>query len=123
MGSETGLLGLALHPQFASNGQFFVDYSSLSSGSLKSYIARYIVSSTNPDSAVKASATVFLSADQPYENHNGGKIAFGPDGHCVHRKLRGDGGSGNDPQNNGQSLTTVLGKDPEDRRQLLHDPL
>jgi glucose/arabinose dehydrogenase len=107
-GSETGLLGLAFHPQYAANGQFFVDYTSSSSGSLKSYIARYMVSPANPDSAVKTSETVFLSVDQPYENHNGGKIAFGPDGH-LYISL-GDGGSGNDPQNNGQSLATVLGK-------------
>ena len=107
-GSETGLLGLAFHPQYATNGQFFVDYTSSSSGSLKSYIARYIVSATNPDSAVKTSETIFLSVDQPYENHNGGKIAFGPDGYLY--ISFGDGGSGNDPQNNGQSLTTALGK-------------
>lgn len=107
-GSETGLLGLAFHPQYASNGQFFVNYTSSSSGTLRTYVARYSVSASDPDSAVKSSETVFLSQDQPYENHNGGKIAFGPDGFLY--ISFGDGGSGNDPQNNGQTLTTVLGK-------------
>lgn len=107
-GSETGLLGLAFHPQYATNGQLFVDYTSSSSGSLRSYIARYTVSATDPDSAVKSSGTVLLTVDQPYDNHNGGKIAFGPDGYLY--ISFGDGGSGNDPLNSGQTLTTVLGK-------------
>jgi glucose/arabinose dehydrogenase len=107
-GNETGLLGLAFHPQYASNGQFFVDYTSSSSGSLKSYIARYTVSATDPDSAVKSSGAVLLTVDQPFDNHNGGKIAFGPDGYLY--IALGDGGDGNDPGNNGQTLTTALGK-------------
>jgi glucose/arabinose dehydrogenase len=107
-GSEMGLLGLAFHPAYASNGQFYVDYTSSSSGSLKSYVARYTVSTTNPDSAVKASGVVLLSVDQPFENHNGGKIAFGPDGYLY--ISFGDGGSGNDPQNNGQNLSVLLAK-------------
>ncbi len=107
-GSETGLLGLAFHPNYATNGQFFINYTSSSSGALKTYVARYTVSASNPDSALATSETVFLSQDQPYENHNGGKIAFGPDGYLY--ISFGDGGSGNDPQNNGQTLTTVLGK-------------
>lgn len=107
-GAETGLLGLAFHPNYATNGQFFVDYTSSSSGSLRSYVARFSVSATDPDSAVRVSETIFLAVDQPYENHNGGKIAFGPDGYLYIGF--GDGGSGNDPHNNGQMLTTVLGK-------------
>lgn len=107
-GGETGLLGIAFHPQFASNRHFFVDYTSSSSGTLKSYIARYTVSATDPDSALKASGTDLLTVDQPYENHNGGKIAFGPDGFLY--IALGDGGSGNDPGNNGQTLSSPLGK-------------
>lgn len=107
-GNETGLLGLAFHPQFASNGQFFVDYTSSISGSLKSYIERYTVSATDPDSAVKTSGSILLTVDQPYDNHNGGKIVFGPDGYLYIGF--GDGGSGDDPYGNGQSLTTLLGK-------------
>jgi hypothetical protein len=107
-GGEMGLLGLAFHPSYSSNGQFFVDYTSSASGSLKSYVARYTVSSINPDSAVKASSTILLSVDQPYENHNGGKLAFGPD-RFLYISF-GDGGLANDPQNNGQTLSTLLGK-------------
>jgi glucose/arabinose dehydrogenase len=107
-GSETGLLGLAFHPQYASNGQFYVDYTSSSTGSLKSYVARYTVSATDPDSAVKTSGAVLLTVDQPYDNHNGGKLAFGPDGYLY--IALGDGGSGNDPGNNGQTLSSALGK-------------
>jgi hypothetical protein len=66
------------------------------------------VSSINPDSAVKASSTILLSVDQPYENHNGGKLAFGPD-RFLYISF-GDGGLANDPQNNGQTLSTLLGK-------------
>jgi glucose/arabinose dehydrogenase len=107
-GGETGLLGLAFHPLYASNGFFYVNYTSSRSGSLKSYVSRFSVSSSNPDSALKGSEVVLLTADQPYENHNGGKTAFGPDGYLY--IALGDGGSGNDPFNNGQSLTTLLGK-------------
>jgi len=107
-GGETGLLGLAFHPSYASNGFFYVDYTSSHSGSLKSYVSRFSVSTTNPDSAVKASEVIMLIADQPFENHNGGKVAFGPDGY-LYISL-GDGGSGNDPMNNGQTLSSPLGK-------------
>jgi glucose/arabinose dehydrogenase len=102
-GSEQGLLGLAFHPDFASNGRFFVDYTNLAGDTrVESYTA-----SSDPDSAVP-SATPILAVDQPYPNHNGGQIAFGPDG-FLYVGL-GDGGSGGDPQGNGQSLATLLGK-------------
>jgi len=106
-GSEVGLLGLAFHPSYATNGYFYVDYTSSSSGSLKSYIARYQVSSF-PDSAMKNSQVIFLEQSQPYSNHNGGKLAFGPDGYLY--ISFGDGGSGGDPQGNGQNRATLLGK-------------
>ena len=107
-GGETGLLGLAFHPSHASNGSFYVYYTSSRSDSLQSYVSRFRVSATDPDSAVRSSEVILLTADQPFENHNGGKIAFGPDGY-LYISL-GDGGSANDPLNNGQSLTTLLGK-------------
>jgi glucose/arabinose dehydrogenase len=107
-GGETGLLGLAFHPAYETNGLFFVNYTSSRSGSLKSHVSRFAVSATDPDSAVEESEVVLFTEDQPYENHNGGKLAFGPDG-LLYVSL-GDGGSGNDPGNNGQSRTTLLGK-------------
>ena len=107
-GSEVGLLGLAFHPSYTTNGYFYVDYTSSSSGSLKSYIARYQVSPTNPDSALKSSELIFLTVSQPFSNHNGGKVAFGPDGYLY--IAFGDGGSGGDPNGNGQNKTVLLGK-------------
>lgn len=107
-GSETGLLGLAFHPNYATNGFFFVNYTSSISGSLRSYIDRYQVSATNPDSAVRSSQFQILSLAQPYSNHNGGSIAFGPDGFLY--LGFGDGGSGNDPGNRAQNRAELLGK-------------
>ena len=102
-GSEQGLLGLAFHPQYATNGRFFIHYTDLAGDTR---LAAYQVSS-DPDSADPA-ATPILSVDQPFENHNGGQIAFGPDGYLY--MALGDGGSGGDPFGNGQSLATLLGK-------------
>jgi len=102
-GSEQGLLGLAFHPQYATNGRFYIHYTN-TAGDTR--LAAYHVSS-DPDSADPA-ATPLLSVDQPYSNHNGGQIAFGPDGYLY--MALGDGGSGGDPLGNGQSLTTLLGK-------------
>jgi len=107
-GGETGLLGLAFHPSYASNGSFYVCFTSTREGSLKSYVSRFSVSATNPDSAVKASELILLTVDQPFSNHNGGKVAFGPDGYLY--IALGDGGSGNDPQNYGQTRSSLLGK-------------
>ncbi len=101
---ERGLLGLAFHPQYAANGYFFVDYTNAAGNTV---VARYRVSG-NPDVADPASATVVLSQPQPFTNHNGGEIAFGPDGYLY--VALGDGGSGGDPQDNGQDLGTLLGK-------------
>lgn len=106
-GSETGLLGLAFHPDYANNGLFYVDYTA-TVGTLKSYITRFQVSPTNPDSAMKNTRQIVLVQNQPYSNHNGGHIAFGPDGYLY--IALGDGGSGGDPQGNGQNRATWLGK-------------
>jgi len=107
-GFETGLLGLAFHPSYPDSPYFYVNYTSSSSGALRSYIARYTVSSAAPDSALYDSEIILFTVDQPYQNHNGGKLAFGPDGY-LYIGL-GDGGSANDPGNRAQSLTTILGK-------------
>ena len=103
-GTEQGLLGLAFHPDYARNGLFYVDYTD---GNGDTVIERFHVSS-NPDQADPFSGTVLLKINQPYANHNGGDIVFGPDGYLYIGM--GDGGSGGDPQNRGQDLTTLLGK-------------
>ncbi len=105
-GGETGLLGLAFHPDYANNGYFYVDYTA--PNPLRTVIARFQVSSANPDSAVKSSELILLEIDQPYSNHNGGQIVFGPDGYLYIGM--GDGGSGGDPQDNAQNLQVLLGK-------------
>jgi len=105
-GGELGLLGLAFHPDYSTNGYFYVDYTA--SNPLRSVISRFRVSATNPDSADANSELVLLEVNQPYENHNGGQIAFGPDGLLY--IAFGDGGSAGDPQNNAQSTSVLLGK-------------
>lgn len=105
-GGEAGLLGMAFHPDFAGNGQVFLSYTAPGSP-LTSTIARY----TSPDGGRTldpASAEVVLTVDQPYTNHNGGDIAFGPDGFLYFGL--GDGGSSGDPQGNAQDPGTLLGK-------------
>ncbi len=108
--SEQGLLGLAFHPDYAtpgaaSEGMFFVNYTDKNGNT---QIARYSVSSDDPDLADPASEVIYLTQEQPYANHNGGSLAFGPDGY-LYAGL-GDGGSANDPLQAGQDLSTVLGK-------------
>ena len=105
-GGETGLLGLAFHPDYENNGYFYVNYTAPSP--LRTIISRFSVSSSNPDSADKNSELILLTYNQPFSNHNGGYVAFGPDGYLY--IAAGDGGSGGDPQGNGQSITTLLGK-------------
>jgi glucose/arabinose dehydrogenase len=107
-GSETGLLGLAFHPNYRNNGYFFVNHTYTAGEQLRSYVVRYQVSPTNPDSALKSSRFVLFTLDQPFSNHNGGKIAFGPDGYLYIGF--GDGGSGNDPGNRAQNRAELLGK-------------
>lgn len=98
VGSEQGLLGLAFHPNYATNGYFFVNYTNTSGNTV---IARYSVSA-NPDVAT-STGTILMTISQPYANHNGGSIKFGPDGY-LYIGL-GDGGSGGDPQGYAQNLT------------------
>jgi hypothetical protein len=70
-GSETGLLGLAFHPNYRNNGYFFVNHTYTAGGQLRSYVVRYQVSPTNPDSALRSSRFVLFTLDQPFSNHNG----------------------------------------------------
>lgn len=109
-GNEEGLLGLAFHPQYATNGHFYVNYTAYDAGTgaRRTVIARYTASSGDPNRADPASALSILEFPQPYSNHNGGALAFGPDGYLY--LAVGDGGSGGDPQNHGQRLDTLLGK-------------
>ncbi len=103
-GNEQGLLGIALHPNFKSNGYFYVNYTDLNGNTV---IARFTVSS-NPDQADQNSEKILLHVQQPYPNHNGGSMVFGPDGY-LYMGL-GDGGSEGDPLLIGQNLNTLLGK-------------
>jgi glucose/arabinose dehydrogenase len=105
VGGERGLLGLAFHPGFASNRRFFVDYTRQPDGA--TVIAEYQASAGDPDVADSAE-TVLLVIPQPFANHNGGMVAFGPDGFLY--VGMGDGGSGNDPGNRAQNLGQLLGK-------------
>jgi glucose/arabinose dehydrogenase len=105
--NEEGMLGLAFHPRFRETGEFFVTYS-LKGERHVEHLCRYRVSKADPDRADPASEEVVLAVDQPYWNHNGGSIAFGPDG-FLYWGL-GDGGSRDDPFGNGQKLDTLLGK-------------
>ena len=102
--SEQGLLGLAFHPDFSHNGYFFVNYTERGGDTV---IARFQVYAGS-EQADPESEMVLLRLPQPYGNHNGGGLAFGPDGYLY--IATGDGGSGGDPFNNGQRLDTWLGK-------------
>lgn len=105
-GGERGLLGLAFHPNYSSNGYFFVNYTRTSDGS--TVISRFSRDSGNPNIANPSSEEIILTISQPFTNHNGGSLAFGNDGYLY--ISTGDGGSGGDPNNNGQNLNTLLGK-------------
>ena len=108
-GGEEGLLGLAFHPNYAANGYFYVDYTHLNSAgdTLYTLVERYTVSAA-PDSADSASHKLILRIVQPYSNHNGGLVMFGPDG-MLYIGM-GDGGSGGDPENRAQDPDSLLGK-------------
>ena len=103
--NEQGLLGLAFDPNYATNGFFYVYYIN-GSGAGTSRISRFSVTS-DPDSADANSEQILYTRVQPYTNHNGGDIHFGPDGYLY--AGFGDGGSGDDPQGHGQNLADVLG--------------
>ncbi len=102
LGGEQGLLGLAFHPDFANNRQFFIDYTDTAGDTI---VAKYTVSDTDPDQANKTGDTI-LFVDQPYVNHNGGWIEFGPDGYLY--IALGDGGDQGDPDDRGQSISGDL---------------
>ena len=104
-GGEQGLLGLAFHPSFASNRKFYVNYTNLAGDSV---VSEYQASVADPNVADRSTGRYFFKVDQPYANHNGGMLAFGPDGDLYIGF--GDGGSGGDPGNRAQSLSTLLGK-------------
>lgn len=103
-GGERGLLGAAFHPNYVGNGFFYVSYTDTAGDSV---IARYSIS-LDPNRADPTSGVILLTIPQPFGNHNGGQLHFGPDGYLYIGI--GDGGSGGDPQNNGQDLGTLLGK-------------
>jgi len=104
-GGERGLLGLAFHPQYKTNGYFFVNY--VGKGD-STHISRFKVNSSNPNIADPSSELKLMTLFQPYANHNGGDLCFGPDGYLYIGM--GDGGSGGDPGNRAQNLMEYLGK-------------
>jgi len=108
-GGEQGLLGLAFHPDFATNGFFYVNYTyDPGPGLDRTRIERYTVDAGDPDLADTSTAFTVLEIAQDFSNHNGGDIHFGPDGYLY--VGMGDGGSGEDPNNRAQSLDSLLGK-------------
>jgi glucose/arabinose dehydrogenase len=104
---EAGLLGLVFHPDYAVNGELFVNYTRTELGQLETVVSRFEVSAGDPDVA-DPTEEILLTIDQPFGNHNAGDLAFGPDGYLY--IPTGDGGSGGDPEENGQDLAEVLGK-------------
>lgn len=107
-GGERGLLGLAFHPNYASNGEFFVDYTTTRGGTLLSVISRFHVSAADPDVADPDSEEILLQVDKPYIAHNGGQLAFDAAGYLY--ISFGDGGQSASIQNNAQDPTNWLGK-------------
>jgi glucose/arabinose dehydrogenase len=105
-GGEEGLLGLAFHPNYSTNGYFYVNYTA--PNPLRTVVARFSVSSTDPNKADSLSEYRIIEIVQPYSNHNGGMISFGLDGFLY--IAMGDGGAGNDPENRAQDRTSLLGK-------------
>ena len=101
-GSEQGLLSVAFHPRYARNHRLFVNYTDRAGDT------RVVEYRSNGTRAIPSSARVILAVDQPYANHNGGQLAFGPDGYLY--VGMGDGGSGGDPENRAQNLAARLGK-------------
>lgn len=104
-GGERGLLGLAFHPQYSTNGYFFVYYNNPAGNII---VARYSVSAADPNIADPNSEKILLNIPKPFANHNGGSIHFAPDGKLW--IITGDGGSAGDPNNNAQNKNSLLGK-------------
>ena len=104
-GGERGLLGLAFHPDYPKDPRFFVNYTDRDGNTV---VSQFTVSGADPDLGDPGSEVVLMHIAQPFENHNGGAVVFGPDGMLY--IATGDGGSGGDPQGNGQRLDTHLGK-------------
>jgi glucose/arabinose dehydrogenase len=104
-GNEMGLLGLAFHPDFKKNGLFFVNYTN----STSTVISKFKTDPSNLNRADPSSEEIILTFAQPYSNHNGGQLAFGPNDGYLYIGV-GDGGSGGDPHGNGQNCSTLLGK-------------
>ena len=107
--NEEGFLGLAFHPNFKENGEFFVYYTNdyQNEGDRQSVISRFRVSKDDPNRADPDSEQIVMTIPQPYWNHDGGTIIFGPDGYLY--VGLGDGGAGGDPHGHGQNLGTLLG--------------
>lgn len=105
-GGEQGLLGLAFHPNYTANRFFYVNYTAVPDGA--TVIARFTASTSDPNTADPASETEILRVTQPFANHNGGQLAFGPDG-FLYIGL-GDGGGAGDPLGNAQNRGVLLGK-------------
>ena len=118
-GFEQGLLGLVFDPNYENNGRFYINYTDLNGDTR---IARYLVSG-NPNVANPTADAMIMTEDQPYANHNGGDMHFGPDGY-LYIGL-GDGGSGGDPENRAQNINERLGEDAAHRCERpgrLHEP-
>jgi len=103
--SELGLLGFAFHPDYTNNGFVFVTYTPREDVSV---ISRFKVSDTDANQIDVSSETILLQIEQPFTNHNGGQLAFGPDGYLY--IASGDGGGSGDPEGNAQNLGTLRGK-------------
>jgi glucose/arabinose dehydrogenase len=104
-GGEQGLLGMAFDPNYAANRRFYVNDTNLDGDTV---IARFLADAVDPDATPATLDRVLLTVSQPFANHNGGMLAFGPEG-FLHIGL-GDGGSGGDPDNRAQNLDDLLGK-------------
>jgi len=107
-GGEKGLLGLAFHPAYSQNRRFFVNYDRVVSGQMQTVIAEFQTSASNPNQADPNSQRILFTVNQPFPNHKGGQLAFGPDG-FLYIGL-GDGGSAGDPLGNAQNRQVLLGK-------------